>query len=417
MVGFDRSDQARDALKLNTTFADTAGTPARDEAVANPARLAALRATGLLDTRAAPAFDGLTALAQRLLGVAVATVSLVDEDYQHFVSWTGSEEEPAGGRMPLAYSFCRYTVGTGEPLAISDARRSPLVSKSPAVTEGGWVSYAGAPLHTAGGHVLGTLCVLSHEPRDWSEDDERQLSELAAIGSAEIDYRLHSHAMDEIETIARGMKGPIQLLGDSVRTLGADIDGGAPEARIGRLATQARTRFTSVESHGQNLQEALHTRRPEPRPAAQAHLAEAVERAVRLATVSASEGSVDLDLATEDFVTDTDPHALQRALSHLVVSALHHAVDSRPVKVSLARAGDEALLIVVSPGGAMPARALTSVVSRLNEALHGDSEDAVGPCSVALRDGMTIAQANGIGGASGSAGTHVVVRIRVHPRQ
>ncbi|MDH4335565.1 MAG: GGDEF domain-containing protein, partial [Chloroflexota bacterium] len=52
-------------------------------------RLAQLRALTILDTDAEERFDRITRLAQRLFGVPIALVSLVDEDRQWFKSVIG----------------------------------------------------------------------------------------------------------------------------------------------------------------------------------------------------------------------------------------------------------------------------------------------------------------------------------------
>ncbi len=75
--------------------------------IGNPARLAALRRTSLLDTPPEEAFDRLTRLATRVLRVPVALVSLVDGDRQFFKSCVGLKEPLASLRQtPLADSFC-----------------------------------------------------------------------------------------------------------------------------------------------------------------------------------------------------------------------------------------------------------------------------------------------------------------------
>ncbi len=61
---------------------EDASLPSR--ALLAPERLAALRATGLLDTAPEVAFDRLTALAARLLRAPVALISLVDAHRQFF---------------------------------------------------------------------------------------------------------------------------------------------------------------------------------------------------------------------------------------------------------------------------------------------------------------------------------------------
>ena len=99
-------------------MADGLGERVRDER-----RLAALRATGLLDSQAEAAFDRLAALSADLVGVSVALVSLVDEDRQFFKSAVGLAEPWASRRgTPLTHSFCKYVVASGAPLVVPDAR-------------------------------------------------------------------------------------------------------------------------------------------------------------------------------------------------------------------------------------------------------------------------------------------------------
>ncbi len=120
------------------------------EAPPEPARLAAVRRTSLLDTPPEEAFDRVTRLAARLLGTPVSLISLVEKDRQFFVSATGLQEPLATTRAtPIAYSFCRHVVESGARLVVEDARRHPLVRTNPAVRELGWVAYAGVPSSTA----------------------------------------------------------------------------------------------------------------------------------------------------------------------------------------------------------------------------------------------------------------------------
>src|SRR5919202_2375924 len=94
----------------------------------DPARLAALRQSALLDSPTEAAFDRLTRLATRMLHVPVALVSLVDQNRQFFKSCIGLPDPWASQReTPLSHSFCQHVVATGEPLIIPDARTHPLV--------------------------------------------------------------------------------------------------------------------------------------------------------------------------------------------------------------------------------------------------------------------------------------------------
>ena len=155
-----------------------------------PDRLAALRQTALLDTPPEEGFDRLTRMAARLLGAPTSLISLVTDERQFFKSTMGLPEPWATRRTaPLSFSFCSTVTGTGEPLVVEDARRHPLLRHSQALRELGWVSYAGVPLISREGHVLGSFCVVDRTPRLWSERDIALLQDLAASAVTEIELR------------------------------------------------------------------------------------------------------------------------------------------------------------------------------------------------------------------------------------
>ena len=155
-----------------------------------PDRLAALRRTALLDTPPEEAFDRLSRMAARLLGTPVALISLVADDHQFFKSAIGLPEPWASHRTnPISFSFCGGVVSTGEPLVLEDARRHPLLRHNPVIRELGWVSYAGVPLRTREGQVVGSFCVVDKTPRLWSERDIVLLQDLAASVVTEIELR------------------------------------------------------------------------------------------------------------------------------------------------------------------------------------------------------------------------------------
>ncbi|GAC1630366.1 MAG: hypothetical protein NVS4B2_13430 [Chloroflexota bacterium] len=156
--------------------------------LSNPRRLRALRRVALLDTSVDQAFDRLTRLVARFLNVPVALVSLVDEERQVFRGCIGLPEPWASAReTPLSHSFCKHVVHLGTPLVISDARDHALVRDNLAIPDLLVVAYAGIPLITSDGSVLGTLCAIDHEPRDWSEVDLSTLADLAASVMTELE--------------------------------------------------------------------------------------------------------------------------------------------------------------------------------------------------------------------------------------
>ncbi len=162
-----------------------------DTAVLAPERLTELHHTRLLDSPPEESFDRLTRLTATVLNVPVALVSLVDSDRQFFKSCLGLPQPWASQRQtPLSHSFCRHVVKSRRPLVVSDAREHPLLCDNPAIRDLGVIAYAGAPLITPDGHVLGTLCAIDHQPRHWTPEQVEILCNLA--GSVLTEIQLHA---------------------------------------------------------------------------------------------------------------------------------------------------------------------------------------------------------------------------------
>jgi two-component system cell cycle sensor histidine kinase/response regulator CckA len=158
--------------------------------ISDPDRVAAVRRTGLLDAPADHALDRLTRIACHVLRVPAALVCLVDDDRQFFASMEGLPEPLASSRQtPLTHSFCRYAVASRADFVVSDARQDEELRTHPAVTELGFVAYAGVPLLDPEGRALGTLCAIDHERRDWTEDDLAALHDLADFATERLRQR------------------------------------------------------------------------------------------------------------------------------------------------------------------------------------------------------------------------------------
>ncbi len=140
------------------------------------ARLAALHELQVLDTLPEQVYDDIVALAAHIAGTPIALVSLVDADRQWFKARTGLDAT----QTPRDISFCGHVVQDAELLVVDDATKDPRFADNPLVTGGPRIRfYAGAPVRSEGGHVLGTLCVIDQRPRSL---DPHQLSLLAGLG-------------------------------------------------------------------------------------------------------------------------------------------------------------------------------------------------------------------------------------------
>ncbi len=162
----------------------------------SPSRLAALRASGLLDGQADAVLDRITRIATALLGTPISMVSLVDDARQHFAGLTGLGGWAGAARgTPLTHSFCQTVVVNDAPLLITNAARDPFAMHHPAFTDLGVVAYAGVPLRTSDGETLGAMCAIDTVPVEWTATQVSALEDLAAAAMAEIELRATVHAL------------------------------------------------------------------------------------------------------------------------------------------------------------------------------------------------------------------------------
>ena len=156
-----------------------------------PARLDAVRRTGLLDTGPEEPFDRLTRLACELLGTPFGFVTVVDERRSFWKSCTGiTSTEVADRQNPVGESFCQYIIATDAPVIIDDARLDPMTRDNPSITSMGVIAWAGFPVRSPDGQVLGSFCVVDSRPRAWQPQDLRTLEVLAHAASGEVALRI-----------------------------------------------------------------------------------------------------------------------------------------------------------------------------------------------------------------------------------
>ena len=131
-------------------------------AIGAEARLAALGVYGILDTPPEAAFDDLAHLAALVCGAPTALITFVDGARQFFKARVGFDGDP---HAPSDVGFCPDVVRSGRALVVPDTTRDAAYADNQATVQGGVRFYAGIPLATGDGHVLGTLCVLDRVPR------------------------------------------------------------------------------------------------------------------------------------------------------------------------------------------------------------------------------------------------------------
>ncbi len=163
-------------------------------------RLSALHLYNILDTAPEEAFDRITALAARLFSVPVVAVSLSDQNRQWFKSCRGLGVRELNREI----AFCGHVVSSTETLIIPDTKLDSRFAKNPLVVGEPKIRfYAGAPLRTQDGYILGTLCIADQKPRSLSPEEQKSLEDLAAIVVSQIEPRIF---LDKIAMAERAFK-------------------------------------------------------------------------------------------------------------------------------------------------------------------------------------------------------------------
>jgi serine phosphatase RsbU (regulator of sigma subunit) len=158
--------------------------------ILDPERLAAVRRTALLDTGPEEAFDRLTRLAATLLGTPFAFVTIVDESRSFWKSCIGVDStDPADRQNTVQQSFCRYVIESDAALIVEDARADPRTRDNPSIELMGVAAWAGFPVRSPDGHVLGTFCAVDTTVRQWTPHDIDVLQTLSQAAAGEIALR------------------------------------------------------------------------------------------------------------------------------------------------------------------------------------------------------------------------------------
>lgn len=178
-------------------------------AILDPDRLAAVRETGLLDTPAEEAFDRLADMAGRLLDAPFAFVTIVDSQRSYWKSCIGvgiAGDNVLDRQNTVEESFCQYVVGSGEKLIVGDTSADARTRGNPSIEAMGVQAWAGYPVLSPAGDILGTFCVVDTRTREWTAQDERVLATLAEAASREIALRA---AIDATDALARNLQASL----------------------------------------------------------------------------------------------------------------------------------------------------------------------------------------------------------------
>lgn len=182
-------------------------------------RLSALLKYKILDTEFEGPYNDLVSLASHICDKPIALISLVDEQRQWFKARVGLDAT----ETPRNLAFCAHAIHGEEILLIPDTLDDERFFDNPLVVENPKIRfYAGAPLITAEGFALGTLCVIDKKPGQLNSGQKSALTILARQVVGQLELRLRNL---ELENMNREKTQFIQMLSHDLRSAFSGVIG------------------------------------------------------------------------------------------------------------------------------------------------------------------------------------------------
>ncbi|WP_397601851.1 ATP-binding protein [Silvanigrella sp.] len=153
-------------------------------------RLNTLHNYFILDTENEEIFDDITLLASSICKTSISLISLVDKNRQWFKSKQGLSAEETSRKI----SFCGHAIHQKEILEIQDAKKDKRFFDNPLVVGAPFIRfYAGAPLISSNGNVIGTLCVIDQKPKKLTKEQKKYLEKLSKQVMRILDLRIENN--------------------------------------------------------------------------------------------------------------------------------------------------------------------------------------------------------------------------------
>ncbi|CAD7797772.1 Sensor histidine kinase WalK [Chryseobacterium aquaeductus] len=160
-------------------------------------RLEALKRYRITDSPSEESFDGIARLATQIFNVPISLLSLVDSESVFFKANIGMGKAKNANR---GKSLCALAVLDKEVTVFEDALKEPCLMTNPNVIgDFGLRFYAGAPLITHDGFLIGTLCIIDQKTREFSTAERKILEGLAKAAMDQIELR--RSALDTIDEL------------------------------------------------------------------------------------------------------------------------------------------------------------------------------------------------------------------------
>ncbi|WP_026952833.1 GAF domain-containing sensor histidine kinase [Algoriphagus mannitolivorans] len=179
----------------------------------NTSRKKVLENFHILDTEREDVFDDLTKIAASICETNFSAITIIDDNRQWFKSTYGFELK----ETPLNHSICENLIHNYKNgLYIPDLTKNEKFKNHPALLNSGTKFYAGYPIKTESGFIIGSLCVFDNEPKNLSSFQLELLKIFANQAKKLIYLHKKSHWLNEEQkNLSRRMDAAIKVAKNS----------------------------------------------------------------------------------------------------------------------------------------------------------------------------------------------------------
>ncbi|MEH2309268.1 GAF domain-containing protein [Nostoc sp.] len=211
------------------------------------ARLEALRQYQILDTEPEEAYDNLAQLAAFICDTSISLVNFIDENRQWFKAKVGLDVSEMPRSVGLSY-LCqeqRNVVVVPDTLADEKLANNPVVTGYPYVR-----FYAGVPLITPKGDMLGTLCVIDQVPKELSQKQVEALLALSRLVIDQLELRRYVTEVSQVTEKLMAQEQAARVQSEAARTR---INNLLESITDGFFALDKKSRFTYINGQAERL--------------------------------------------------------------------------------------------------------------------------------------------------------------------
>jgi DNA-binding response OmpR family regulator len=148
-------------------------------------RLEALSQYDIGELSTADSFSRLTDLIASHFDTEIAFIGLVEEDQETFLACHGGDWDS----LTREETICTHSMLEEDVMVVEDILADSRFSENGTLLSLGIRSYAGANMTTADGQVIGQVCLIDMEPREYSAEEQAELQQYADLAMEHLDLR------------------------------------------------------------------------------------------------------------------------------------------------------------------------------------------------------------------------------------